>query len=127
MDQHSVLSKRGTIMGFFRSREYTEYMKLAAVNNGVVAITLETRRGKEEKAVRAAFIVDTPKGFAIKMNELMMVNISFRKNFPVQDEYTYFRYAPVQEKFKAADNTLSLDSMPEKIKIRTVPYYDCYL
>jgi hypothetical protein len=121
------MNYRGKIMGLFRSREYKEYIKLAAVNNGSVAIMLETRKGKKEKAVRAAFIVDTPKGFAIKMNELMMVNISFRKNFPVQDEYTYFRYAPVQEKFNAADNMLSLDSMTGKIKIRTVPYYDCFL
>ncbi len=107
------------------SNEKKYYRKLAALNNGTVAVTYKTRKGKDAPEKEAAFLVTTPRGFAVKMNELKMVSISFKKNFETGSE-TYFNYRPVDEKFTHTEDFIELET-GVRIALRKVPFYDSYL
>lgn len=112
-------------MTLFMSREKKYYRKLAALNNGIVAVTYKTRKGKEAPEKEAAFLVTTSRGFAVKMNELKMVSISFKEKFETGSD-TYFSYSSVEEQFTYTKDFIELET-GSRIAIRKVPFYDSYL
>lgn len=112
-------------MSLFMSNRKKYYNELAKINDGKVAIVYKTRKGKNSTLRESAFIVETPRGFAIKMNELMMVRRSFQEKFSDKRE-GFFDYGPVTEKFKIEEDHILLAS-EKKISLRRVPFYDSYL
>ncbi len=111
-------------MTLFRSREKKEFIELASINEGRVAIILETQNGAGNPKKEAGFLVDSPRGYAIKMNELMMVRRSFNEKFS-PDESTCFNYFPVKEKFTLQNDHIVIGE--RKVMLRKVPFYDSYL
>ncbi len=112
-------------MTLFMSKEKKYFKELAAINQGKVAIVFETRKGKGSNQRESAFVVDTPRGFAIKMNELMMVSRSFKEKYSV-DKDTYFKYCPIEENFTLEEDFIILKG-EKKVSLRKVPFYDSYL
>lgn len=107
------------------SNEKKYYRKLAALNSGIVAITYKTRKGKDAPEKEAAFLVATPRGFAVKMNELKMVSLSFEDKFDTGSD-TYFSYHPVEETFTHTEDYIAFET-GNRITLRKVPFYDSYL
>jgi hypothetical protein len=111
-------------MGFFRGVGVKEYKAISAKNNGKTAILLETRNGKRSNEIRLVIIVDTPRKYSIKMNELKcFFESAFDAKFPKRDEFIYCRYRPIDEEFVLFDDFLKVKSSGEKIMIKKVPYY----
>lgn len=110
-------------MGFFRAEGIKEYKEIASKNSGNVAIILETRNGKKSPAVELAVIANTPRQFAIRMNELKYFEKDFKEKFTQSDEYTYCRFAPVNEEFHLTEDEIRIKSSGKTIKIKKVTYY----
>ena len=115
-------------MGLFIGNGMKEYKAIAAKNNGKVAILFETRNGKSSSETRLVFIVDTPRKYSIKMNELKcFFESAFDAKFPVRDEFTYCKYSPIDEKFILSADFIKIMNSGEEIKIRKTPYYAGFL
>lgn len=111
-------------MGFFRADGIKEYNAIAKKNNGKVAILLETRNGKKSPAAKLVMIVNTPRQFTIRINELkIFFENAFDAKFPERGEYTYCRYKPVDQEFELYENFIKLKNSGEKIDIKKVSYY----
>jgi len=111
-------------MGFFRADGIKEYRAIAEKNSGHVAILLETRNGKNSPAAELAVIVDKPRQFSIRMNELKFFERSFNAKFPQKDEYTYCKFGPVNEEFEISDDFIKLKNTGRQIAIKKVSYYE---
>jgi len=115
-------------MGFFRGKGLKEYKAIAAKNKGKVAILFETRNGKSSAETRLVFIVDTPRKYTIKMNELKcFFESAFDAKFPVRDEFTYCKFRPIDEVFALSGDFIKIMSSGDEIKIRKTPYYAGFL
>lgn len=111
-------------MGFFKAKGIKEYKAIAAKNSGKVAILLETRNGKKSEETKLVIMVNTPRQYSIKLNELrVFFENAFDAKFPEKDGYTYCRYSPVNEEFELNEDFIMLKSTGEKIIIKKVPYY----
>ena len=111
-------------MGFFRGKGIKEYKAIAAKNSGKVAILLETRNGKKSPATRLVMLVNTPRQYTIKMNELkVFFENAFDAKFSSRDEYIYCRYSPIDEEFELSEDFIKLKASGEMIEIKKVPYY----
>ncbi len=111
-------------MEFFRAPGMKEYKRIAAKNIGRTAIILVTRNGRNSPETRFALVVDTPRQFTIRMNELRFFYKSFAAKFPVEDDYTYCRFFPYDGVFELNPDTIKLRSTGESIMIKRVPYYE---
>lgn len=112
------------IMGFFRAKGIKEYEAIAAKNSGRVAVFLETRNGEKSPATKLAVIVNKPRQFSIRMNELKFFEKSFDAKFPQKDEFTYCRFAPLDEEFEIFENYIKLKKSGKEITIKKVSYYE---
>lgn len=111
-------------MGFFKAKGIQEYKSIASKNNGKVAILLETRNGDKSPATKLVMMVNTPRQYSIKMNELkVFFENAFDEKFPVRSESVYCRYRPVDEEFEISEDFIKLKSSGEEIVIKKVPYY----
>jgi len=111
-------------MGFFKAKGIKEYKVIAAKNNGKVAILLETRNGKKSTESRLVILVNTPRQYSIKLNELkVFFENAFDAKFPVKDEFTYCKYRPIDEEFELSEDFIKLKSSGDQIRIKKVPYY----
>jgi hypothetical protein len=111
-------------MGFFWADGIKEYRAIASINSGRVAILLETRNGKNSPAEELAVIVDKPRQFSIRMNELKFFKKAFNNKFPQKDECTYCKFAPVNEEFDISDDFIKLKKTGRQIPIKKVSYYE---
>ena len=111
-------------MGFFRADGIREYEAIAAKNSGRVAILLETRNGEKSPAAELAVLVDQPRQFSIRMNELKFFEKSFNTIFPQKDEYTYCKFTPINEEFEIYDDFIKLKNTDRQITIKKVSYYE---
>lgn len=111
-------------MGFFRADGIKEYRAIASKNSGKVAILLETRNGKNSPAAELAVIVDKPRQFSIRMNELKFFEKSFNSKFTQKDEYTYCKFSPVNEEFDISADYIKLKNSGRQIPIKKVSYYE---
>ncbi len=111
-------------MGFFRADGIKEYRAIAAKNSGSVAILLETRNGKNSPVAELAVLVDKPRQFTIRMNELKFFERAFNEKFLKKDKYTYCRYAAIDEEFEIFENYIKLKESGRQIVIKKVSYYD---
>ena len=115
-------------MGLFTGTGMKEYKAIAAKNKGKVAILFETRNGKGSPETRLVFIVDTPRKYTIKMNELKcFFETAFDEKFPVRDEFTYCKYSPIDEEFALSADFIKIKNSGDEIKIRKTPYYAGFL
>jgi len=115
-------------MGLFRGKGVKEYNAIAAKNKGRVAILFETRNGRKSPETRLVFLVDTPRKYTIKMNELkVFFESAFDAKFPVKDASTYCKFMPIDEEFAVFDDFIKVKSSGDEIKIRKVPYYAGFL
>lgn len=110
-------------MGFFRAEGIKEYKTIASKNNGNVAIILETRNGKKSPAVELAVMVNSPRQFAIRMNELKYFEKAFIEKFPQRDENTYCRFSPINEEFHLGDDEIKVKKSGKTIIIKKLTYY----
>jgi len=115
------------LMSIFRATGMKEFKKIAAINNGRVAILMETKFSTKKNNLKYVWIVQKPRQFSIKMNELKMVNKSFNKIHGEQSPERYFRFKPLGQKFEIFEDRIRLIESGEEIMIKTVPYYDTYL
>ncbi len=111
-------------MGLFSAPGMKEYKRIAGMNIGRSAIILVTRNGKKSPESRFAVVVETPRQFTIKMNELKFFYKAFSAKFPVEDEYTYCRFFPYEGVFELGVDSIKLRSTGECIMIKKVPYYE---
>lgn len=111
-------------MGFFRADGIKEYRAIAAKNSGSVAILLETRNGKNSPAAELAVLVSKPRQFTIRMNELKFFEKSFDARFFQKDEFTYCKFAPLDEEFEIFDDFIKLKESGRQITIKKVSYYE---
>ncbi len=111
-------------MGFFRADGIKEYKAIAAKNSGSVAVFLETRNGKNSPAIELAVIVDRPRQYSIRMNELKFFKKSFETKFPQKDEFTYCGFAPLDEEFEIFEDYIKLKNSGKEITIKKVSYYE---
>lgn len=110
-------------MGFFRAEGIKEYRSIASKNSGNVAIILETRNGAKSPAVELAIMANTPRQFAIKMNELKYFEKAFNEKFQSMDEHTYCKFGPINEEFHIGEDEIKVKSSGRSIVIKKVPYY----
>lgn len=111
-------------MGFFIAPGMKEYKRIAGKNIGRTAIILVTRNGRKSPETRFALVVETPRQFTIRMNELKFFYKSFSAKFPVEDDYTYCRFFPYDGVFELGPDSIRLRSTGESIMIKKVPYYE---
>ena len=111
-------------MGLFSSPGMKEYKRIAGLNIGRTAIIIVTRNGRKSPETRLALVVETPRQYTIKMNELQFFYRSFFKRYPVEDEYTYCRFFPYEGVFELGPDSIKLRSTGESIMIKKVPYYE---
>jgi len=107
-------------MGLFTPVGYKEYKRLAKINDGAIALLMKTKRKKISNEF--VFIVEKPKQFSIKMNELKMVQQSFKRENEISDE-CYFNFYPLEENFTLKNNEITLDD-GSTYSVRGVPFYD---
>lgn len=113
-----------SFMDFFRAPGMSEYKAMARLNDGVVALLFEIRRGKKTKAGRMVLLTRGPRSYTIKVNELKRVLNTFQSTFPDQNADCYCRFSPIKEKFILSEDFITLASSGERISIKKVPYYD---
>lgn len=111
-------------MGFFRADGIKEYRAIAAKNSGPVAILLEARNGKNSPGAELAVLVNKPRQFVIRMNELKFFEKAFNAKFSKKDKYTYCKFAPVNEEFSIFDDFIKLKESGKEIIIKKVSYYE---
>lgn len=111
-------------MGFFRADGIKEYRAIASKNSGTAAILLETRNGKNSPAAELAILVDKPRQFTIRMNELKFFEKAFDARFPDKDEYTYCKFKAIDEKFNILEDFIKLKESGREITIKKVSYYE---
>ncbi len=111
-------------MGFFKAEGLKEYEDIAAMNDGTVAIILETRNGKKSPHVKLAVLVDKPRKYSIKMNELKFFEKAFDAKFPKRSESTYCRFEPLKERFEILDDVIRTKESGEDILIKKVTFYE---
>lgn len=111
-------------MGFFRADGIKEYEAIAAKNSGRVAVFLETRNGSKSPAVELAILVGRPRQYSIRMNELKFFEKSFDAKFSQKDDFTYCRFAPIDEEFEIFDDYIKLKKSGKEIPVKKVSYYE---
>jgi len=111
-------------MGLFRAPGIKEYRRIADKNIGRTAIVIVTRNGRISPETRLALIVESPRQFTIKMNELKFFRKSFLAKYPVEDEFTYCRFFPYDGVFQLDPDSITLVATGERIMIKKVPYYE---
>ncbi len=110
-------------MSFLSPVGFKEYKRLSQVNEGSVALLMKTKR--LQRFQESVFIVNKPRQFSVKMNELKMVSLSFGKENKVSDE-CFFEFHPLEEKFTLAANEIITKS-GKAYSIRNVPFYDSFI
>lgn len=111
-------------MGIFQATGMKEYKRIADKNLGRTAIILVTRNGRKSTEARYAVVVEKPRQYLIKINELKFFYKSFSAKFPVEDEFTYCRFFPYDGVFELGPESIKLRSTGETIMIKKVSYYE---
>jgi len=111
-------------MGFFRADGIKEYEAIAAKNSGRTAVFLETRNGENSPAIELAILVDRPRQYSIRINELKFFEKSFDAKFPEKDNFTYCRFAAIDEEFEIFEDYIKLKKSGKEIPIKKVSYYE---